>query len=93
MKGFILLIGGILFLLLSTLALAGDVSVRGHWRDSDHDGIKDKYVDHYHRSSPNKSLRDNYGYPGNFNPNTRDFSTGNPETYERSQKHNNSLRW
>jgi len=88
----------IVFLVVATLsvvfslplvAVAGDVSVRGYWRDSNHDGIKDTYVAPYHRSSPNNSVKDNYGYPGNYNPNSGSTTTGNPDTYERSHQQEN----
>jgi PAS domain S-box-containing protein len=56
--------------------------VRGHWRDTDRDGVKDTYVNPYERTSPNKSKSDNYGTPGNYNPNTGKTTGGNPSTYD-----------
>jgi len=54
--------------LFSSLAYAGNV--RGHYRDSNGDGIKDTYVQPHQRTNPNSSRTDNYSYPGNYNPNT-----------------------
>ena len=56
--------------------------VRGHWRDTDRDGVKDTYVNPYERTSPNKSKSDNYGTPGNYNPNTGKTTGGDPSTYD-----------
>lgn len=75
------------------LSFADDVSVKGYWRDSNHDGVKDTYVSPSHRTSPNSTVKDNYGYPGNYNPNTGTTSPGNPDTYERSHKPKNSYGW
>lgn len=47
----------------SDLTPPGDVSVRGYWR-------KGKYVQPYHRSRANGTVRDNYSYSGNRNPYT-----------------------
>lgn len=75
------------------LVVAGDVSVRGYWKDTDRDGVKDTYVEPYQRSSPNNTLKDNYSYPGNYNPNTGTVTPGNPDTYERSHKQKNPYGW
>jgi len=48
--------------------------VRGHWRDTDRDGVKDTYVDSYTRTNPNSSRTDNFSYPGNYNPNRGEFT-------------------
>ena len=56
--------------------------VRGHWRDTDRDGVKDTYVNPYERTSPNNSKSDNYSTPGNYNPNTGKTTGGNPSTYD-----------
>jgi len=58
----------VVFLLFPTLALAA--TVKGHWKDTNRDGIKDTYVQPHQRTSPNSTRTDNYSYPGNFNPNT-----------------------
>ena len=91
MKKVLLLI--VMAFFLPLVAFAGDVSVRGYMRDSNHDGIKDTYVAPSHRSSPNDSVRDNYGYPGNYNPNKGSFSTGNTDTYERGHQKKNPYGW
>lgn len=58
----------IVVLALPVLCQAGEV--RGYWRDSNGDGIKDSWVSPYQRTNPNSTRMDNYSYPGNFNPNT-----------------------
>jgi hypothetical protein len=65
-------------------ALCFGASVKGHWRDTNHDGVKDTYVQPYERTTPNSSRTDNYSYPGNYNPNTGQSSpesTSPRETY------------
>lgn len=95
MRKFIFLIVPALLVVLAfpPLLFAGDVSVRGYWKDSNHDGVKETYVSPYHRTSPNNKVKDNYGYPGNYNQNTGTTTPGNPDTYERSHKPKNSLDW
>ena len=73
--------------------------VRGHWQDTDRDGVKDTYVNPYTRTNPNSSRTDNFSYPGNYNPNKgemtpysnslRETYPRNPNPYERSKS--NSL--
>ena len=60
--------------------------VRGYWKDTDHDGVKDTQVESYQRTSPNKTKTDNYNYPGNYNPNTGKTTTGNPDNYDKPKK-------
>lgn len=60
----------ILAILLAIPALSHAGEVRGYWRDSDGDGLKDTYVQPYQRTNPNHSRTDNYSYPENYNPNT-----------------------
>lgn len=55
--------------LIPAICQAGDY-VRGYYRDSNGDGIKDTYVSPYQRTSPNNIRTDNYSYPGNYNPNS-----------------------
>lgn len=54
---------------------AKSASVKGHWKDTNHDGVKDTYIAPYQRTSPNKSKSDNYSSKGNYNPYTGDFGT------------------
>jgi hypothetical protein len=75
------------------LLFASDVSVKGYWKDTNHDGVKDTYVSPSHRTSPNDTVKDNYGYPGKYNPNTGTTSPGNPDTYERSHQQKNPYGW
>jgi len=74
----------LLFLLIiPTLVYADHVPghVRGYQRK---DG---PYVPSYKRTLPNEKLNDNYGFPGNFNPNKQEITPGDPGTYlERHQQ-------
>jgi hypothetical protein len=84
-------------LLIPALSFAGE-RVRGHWKDTNHDGIKDTYVQPYERTAPNSSRTDNYSYPGNYNPNRlertpdsnspRELYPSNPNPYEPKRKRN-----
>jgi len=60
-------------LLAAAVAEAGNV--RGYIRS---DGT---VVQPHFRSNPDSIPSNNYGYPGNLNPNTGQVSTGNPATY------------
>ena len=88
-KIFIILL--ILSITMPVIVQADSTRVRGYWRDSNHDGIKDTYVQPYQRTMPDHSLQNNYSYPGNFNPNTGQISPGNPFQYEQSHRQKN--RW
>jgi len=81
MKTVALIIG---LLLIASVAMAGDTNVRGHWKDTDRDGIKDTYVDGYRRSSPNSSTLDNYSTKGNYNPYTGEKGTVDPYKYDNN---------
>lgn len=52
--------------------MAHSVRVKGHIRK---DGT---YVPPHYRTSPDKSKLNNYSFPGNFNPNTLEFTPGDP---------------
>ena len=54
---------------------AGRVYVRGYYRK---DGT---YVKPHYRSAPDGNPYNNYSFPGNYNPNTRRITPGNPQTY------------
>lgn len=41
----------------------------------------DTYVNSYYRSDTDSNPYNNYGFPGNFNPNTGQITPGNPDTY------------
>ena len=81
-----------LLVIVPLIAFAGD-RVRGHWRDTNRDGVKDTYVNSYERTPPNSSRTDNYSYPGHYNPNRgeitpnssspRDTYPSNPNPYDR----------
>jgi len=64
----------------------GNVSVRGYYRK---DGT---YVSPHVRSAPDGNPYNNYGFPGNYNPNTGKISPGNPDTYleNYNRKHTGS---
>jgi hypothetical protein len=46
-------------------------SVEGYWRD------RGTYVEPYQRTRPDSRLDNNYGYPGNYNPNSGRITPGN----------------
>ena len=87
----LLLIVIVLFIAFPVISFGGE-RVRGYWKDTNHDGVKDTYVQPYERTSPNTSRTDNYSYPGNYNPNTgyttpqssspRELYPTNPNPYE-----------
>ena len=56
-------------------AEARRIKVRGYFRK---DGT---YVKPHYRTAPDSKPYNNYSYPGNYNPNTGRYSTGNPSTY------------
>lgn len=86
----VLLIALLFVFLLPGLSISAQV--RGYWKDTNRDGVKDRYVHPYERTPPNSRRTDNYGYPGNFNPNTdrytppsnslRENYPTNPNPYE-----------
>lgn len=73
----ILVIIGIVLLPLSVFA---DEAVRGHWKDTNHDGVKDTYVNPYHRTTPNSNLYDNYSSKPNVNPYTGEKGSVDPNS-------------
>lgn len=86
----------VIVLALPVLALGGE-RVRGHWKNTNRDGIKDTWVNPYERTSPNSLRNDNYSYPGNYNPNTgritppssspKELYQFNPNPYERKKNY------
>lgn len=60
----------VVFWLFFGSSLASADWVRGHWRDTNRDGVGDTYVQPHQRTNPNATVTDNYSYPGNYNPNT-----------------------
>lgn len=84
----------VVVLLISSSALAGDVSVRGYWRDSNHDGVKDTYVEPYHRTSPDHTKSNNYGTYPNENPYSGKEGTRSPHPNAfDSGKPKSGLQW
>ena len=70
----------LLFTLGTTLAFVQEseakrVYVKGYYRK---DGT---YVRPHYRTAPDGNPYNNYSFPGNYNPNTGKFTTGNPSTY------------
>jgi hypothetical protein len=90
---FVAFLATILFISSSDAA-----SVRGYWKDTNHDGVKDTYVQPHQRTNPNSTRTDNYSYPGNYNPNTGSYTPysnspketypSNPNPYEQRHKRN-----
>jgi hypothetical protein len=64
-----------LVILGPALLEAQRVYVRGYYRK---DGT---YVKPHYRTSPDGSPYNNYSYPGNYNPNTGEITTGDPAKY------------
>ncbi len=80
----------IMLCLVASVALAEDVYVRGHMRDTNHDGIKDTYVQPYHRTSPDSNVENNYSTKGNVNPYTNQPGTVTPapDNYQQPYQSN-----
>ncbi len=82
----------LMLVLIPIISLAASSNVRGYWRDTNHDGVKDTYVQPHQQTTPNESRTDNYSYPGNYNPNSgritpqsdspRELYPTNPNPYE-----------
>ncbi len=53
-------------------------NVKGHWKDTNRDGVKDTYIQPYNRSDRNDTTIDNYSTKGNVNPWTGKEGTKNP---------------
>lgn len=72
-------IAALLVLLLAGFAVSDALAgkVRGYYR---RDGT---YVQPHQRSNPDGNPRNNYGYPGNYNPNTGTITPGDPYRYEQ----------
>lgn len=62
-------------ILLPQIVNAKRVRVKGYYRK---DGT---YVSSYYRTSPDDNPYNNYGFPGNYNPNKGKITPGNPDTY------------
>lgn len=74
-------------LIMIVFYIEAQVKVSGYYRK---DGT---YVQPHERSNPDGNPYNNYGYPGNYNPNTNEISTGDPNTYlENYYKNNSSSR-
>ena len=65
----------ILVIITVPLAAQGQVWVDGYYRD---DGT---YVEGHQRTSPDGSPYNNYSFPGNYNPNTGEITSGNVSSY------------
>lgn len=82
MKKNIVLLVLLASVLLCVFAFAeGSHNVRGYWRDTNHDGIKDTYVAPHRQTNPDSTPRNNYNYPGNYNPNTGTVTPGDSDKY------------
>jgi nitrate reductase cytochrome c-type subunit len=65
--------------LLASVASA-QVDVKGYWKDTNHDGVKDTYVQPHHRTAPNETIRDNYSTQPNVNPYSGERGQVNPNS-------------
>ncbi len=95
MKKSIALLALLSFVLLFTVSAFAEGShrVRGYYRDSDGDGYKETYVAPHQSTNPDSSLRNNYDYPGNYNPNSGTVTPGDSNKYENSHKPKNPYGW
>lgn len=67
---------------------SGSVNVQGYYRK---DGT---YVAPHTRSAPDGNPYNNYGFPGNFNPNKGTITPGDPDKYlERYYERQNGPAW
>ena len=92
-KSLLITLSILILLLIPALVFSDTERVRGYWKDSNHDGIKDTYVQPHQRTTPNSYRTDNFSYPGNYNPNKfqmtppsnspRENYPLNPNPYER----------
>jgi hypothetical protein len=71
----VVLLVAVLIGLIASAAHAKSVRVRGYLKTNG------TYVMPHYRTSPDRNPVNNYGMPGNFNPNTGRVSGGNPDTY------------
>ena len=81
LKRSMIIVGCLVLLSFLTISLVEAESVRGYSRQ---DGT---YVQPYQRTHPDRSPYNNYGFPGNYNPNTGRITPGNPNNY--LDKYNN----
>lgn len=73
---YLLLLSALSFVLLNApFSTNAQVRVRGHFKGNG------TYVKPYVRTSPDKTPYNNYGFPGNYNPNTGEIAKGDPTTY------------
>ena len=81
LKRSIIIVGFLVLISVLTVSLAEAEWVKGYYRN---DGT---YVQPYQRSQPDRNPYNNYGFPGNYNPNTGRITPGNPNNY--LDKYNN----
>jgi hypothetical protein len=65
----------------------GKVDVKGYYRK---DGT---YVQPHSRSAPDGNPYNNYGFPGNYNPNTGKITGGDPDKYLERYYEKRSNPW
>jgi hypothetical protein len=68
-------IGLVVLTVLFSVSFSQADGVRGHYRSN---GM---YVQPYQRTHPDVSPYNNYGFPGNYNPNSGRITPGNPNSY------------
>ncbi|MCE5312991.1 MAG: hypothetical protein LLF86_07555, partial [Nitrospiraceae bacterium] len=82
----------VMLTLVAPVALfAADQQVSGHWRDTNRDGVKDTFVQPYHRTEANDTKFDNYSTKGNANPFTGERGTADP--WKQQNNDFNKKRW
>jgi hypothetical protein len=68
-------VGLVALTVLFSVDFAQAGGIRGHYRSNG------TYVQPYQRSAPDGNPYNNYGFPGNYNPNSGGITPGNPNTY------------
>lgn len=74
----------ILLLIISCVVLSYAEYVSGYYRK---DGT---YVNGYHRTHKNDTVRDNYSHKGNYNPYTNEYGT-NRDIHNKTSEYYNGL--
>ncbi|MFZ3122170.1 MAG: hypothetical protein WA104_02220 [Thermodesulfovibrionales bacterium] len=85
----------LIVVLIPSFIFAGDIYTRGHWKDTDHDGVKDTYIDPYHKTTPNNTKDDNYSTYPNYNPYTGKQGTqkNDNDNYNYNNSGNSNKRY
>lgn len=83
-----------LFVLIALVGVAEaqDQQVKGHYRDTNGDGVKDTYIQPYQRTAPDNTIDNNYSTKGNTNPYTGEQGSVTPQPYHVDPPSNNQYK-